>query len=904
LKRIETKYRRSKEYIVLTLLLVFFLGGLPDCTGIPNEITIGTHQVVNPYYEDLVRPDRPRLMLALSGGGERGLAHIGVLIALEEADVRIDGITGVSIGALIGGLYAAGFTPEEIVHRLEKVDWSGIILDKLERRTLILARKEDNSRHLLTLRLGKDLAPVVPGAISPGQKLYMNLLDLTLDAPYRTAGDWSDLKIPLQILATDLKTGEGVVFRSGDLTPCMRGSISMPLLFDPFVYDTLQLIDGGITSNIPVEIARLSPDDIVLAVDATSPLSQPTPPIKPWQIVEQVTTILERKADANSVNSADLVIKPDIAGELEAAPDEFSSAIEAGRKTMKKALPELRRLLGRSQPENDTTLLSFNSVEYSSDASREFPVPGNWFDAGGVETGRIRSFLRGVYNNGTVRKARAFFDSSSATLTLEIITTHRLDETRFTGSQLLPASMLVKSFEPLYDKPLNVDSVETALEVVLRLHRKAGFSLTTISGIDFDTSSGILSINIDPGILECIRFHGIKRVPEYWLKKEIPLKYGQPITRKGILKGTANLYATGLFRSVQPVLTRESDSDSGWTLEVYVSEHPALPVRLGLSYQGEHFSNQAERLTQGFIELIYPSTFNYAARTVLFASFGWRDSEYRISNLADKLFGYPVMYDLSLSYHFRERIMFDEFHDETGIYRETSWGVRFLTGGHAPTWGLISFSGRMQRHENNYPERPECPERKETYNLTAIGTRLTIDTHDRAPFPNDGVQLKADYETAGSYLGSERVFNRLWGSFDGYVTPFRRHTLNFRISGRTADRTTPFDERFRLGGINSFPGLHLDEIVEAMQIQTGIGYRFDLISRIVADSYIGLRYDVAGSWDDPEAQITRHDWMQSAAIYFALDTLLGPIIFQWGHLIDRGPLPAQNILFIQVGNRF
>ena len=709
-----------------------------------------------------------------------------------------------------------------------------------------------------------------------------------------------DYQIPLQILTTDLHTGEGVVFRSGDLTPGLRGSISMPLLFDPFVYDTLQLIDGGITSNIPVEIARLSPDNIVLAVDATSPLSQPTPPIKPWQIVEQVTTILEREADANSLNSADLVIKPDITGELETATDEFSSAIEAGRKAMEKALPELKHLLGRSQPENDTAFLSFNSVEYSPDASREFPVPGNWFDAGGAETGRIRSFLREVYNNGTVRKARAFFDSSRATLTLEIITTHRLDETRFPGGQLLPESMLVKSFEPLYGKPLNMDSIETALEVVLRLHRKAGFSHATVPqcGIDFDTSSGILSINIDPGILGCIRFYGIKRVPEYWLTKEIPLKYGQPITRKGILKGAANLYATGLFRSVQPVLVKETDSDSRWTLEVHVSEHPALPVRLGLSYQGEHFSNQAERMTRGFIELIYPSTFNYAARTVLFASFGWRDSEYRISNLADKLFGYPVMYDLSLSYHFRRRIMFDERHDETGIYRETSWGVRFLVGGHAPTWGLISFSGRMQRHENNYPER------KENYNLTAIGTRLTIDTHDRAPFPNNGVQLEVDYETAGSYSGSERVFNRLWGSFSGYATPIRRHTLNFRISGRTADRTTPFDERFRLGGINSFPGLHLDEIVGAMQIQTGIGYRFDLISRIVADSYIGLRYDVAGSWDDPEAQITRHDWMQSAAIYFALDTLLGPIIFQWGHLIDRGPLPSQNILFIQVGNRF
>ena len=863
-----------------------------------SEITIPTHPMVNPYYNDLVRPDRPRLMLALSGGGERGLTHLGVLETLEEAGIRIDGITGVSIGALIGGLYTAGFTPQEIARRLEQVDWSDIILDKLERKTLILARKEDNSRHLLTLRLGKDLAPVIPGAISPGQRLYMNLLDLTLDAPYRTGGDWSNLKIPLQILATDLQTGEGIVFNSGDLTPAIRGSISTPLLFEPFIYDTLQLIDGGISSNIPVEIARLSPDDIVLAVDATSPLSQPTPPIKPWQIVDQVTTILEREADSRSISSADLAVKPDLDNVSSTSPDEFRSYIEAGREAMEKALPELRRLLERSQYENDTTFLRFDRVEQSSDVSPEFPVPASWLAAGGAETGQIRAFLRGVYENGTVRKAHAIFDSVRAALTVEIVTTHQLNETQFPGDILIPDNLLLSRFKPLYGKPLNIDSIKTALEDVLRLHRQAGFALATISEVDFDTSLGILSINVDPGILKYIRFYGIKRVPEYWLKKEMPLKYGRPITRKGILKGTANLYATGLFRSVQPVLVKDTDSDSGWTLEIHVSEHPALPVRLGLSYQGEHFSNQAERLTRGFIELIYPSSFNYTARTVLFASFGGRDAEYRISSFADKLFGYPIMYDLSLSYHFRRRLMFGTRHDETGMYRETGWGVRFIAGGHAPPWGLISFNSRMERHKNNYPTS------KETYNLTAIGTRLAIDTQDRTLFPNRGMRLDIDYETAGSYLGSERVFNRVWGSLKGYATPVRRHTVNFHISGRTSDRTTPFDELFRLGGIDSFPGLHLDEIVSSIQIQAGVGYRFDLISRIVADSYIGLRYDVAGSWDDPEAQIKQQDWMQSAAIYFALDTLLGPIILQWGHLMDRGPLPVQNILFIQVGNRF
>ncbi len=877
---------------IVSLAVVMSYVQAPGCLCAPLEITVPTRTVKDAFYHQRIMPDRRRLMIALSGGGDRGLAQVGVLEILEEAGLKPDGITGVSIGALVGGLYAAGYTTSQITARLAQLDWSGILLDRPERKTLLLARKDEQARHLLSLRLGKHLTPVIPGAIAPGQKLYMSLLDLTLDIPCRTDGDWSNLRIPLQILATDLKTGRGVVFNSGDLTPGIRGSISMPLLFDPFQYDTLQLIDGGITNNIPVKLARTAENDVVLAVNTTSPLRSTAPPVQPWRIVDQVTSIMEKEADARSLDEADIVVSPQLGNIFIVEPEQVDDVVDAGRRAMETVLPDLQRLLKRPVQEDDTVFIRFSRVDFNGGAS---PAPPPFHEGsdlnGGAEIGEIRDYLWRLYRDGTVRNVHARYDSSNSVLSIKVIRTHRLTGVEFSGEPLIPDSILVEPFKPLLGRLLNLDTAAVALCNVLSLQRRAGFPLTTVSAVSFDTTTGKLDLKMDAGCLGGIRFVGLKKVAEGWIRHEIPLERGQPVTRQGVVKGTANLYATGLFRNVHPVLSRNRRGSGYWTLEVHVSEHPSPPVLLGLAYQ-------SEQLTRGFIELVHPYSFYYAARTVLFTSFGKMDTEYRISTLTDKLFGLPLTYNLSMAYNMRKRTSYDSDHNSAGDYRQTRWGGSIQVGGHILTWGMLTFACRWEKHENHYPAKDEF------YSLGAINARFAIDTQDRTVFPKHGIRLESMYESASDYLGSDRKFNRFLGSFDGCATAFRRHTLSLHFRGATSDRTTPSDEQFRLGGIHSFPGLHLDEKVGQMQIAGGVEYRLDLISRILAESYVGLRYDIAGSWRDPEAQITRRDWMHSSGIYLALDTMLGPVIIQWGHLFDIGPSPMQDILFIQIGNQF
>ncbi|MDP8228957.1 MAG: patatin-like phospholipase family protein, partial [Candidatus Electryoneaceae bacterium] len=961
-------FRHTRAYDGTCVLFILLFLITSSIFAAPLEIRIPTTAVEGLHPFERNQPESPTFILALSGGGLRGLAHIGVLEVLDESGIRPDGIVGVSIGSLIGGLYASGLTPAEITYQVadKNFDFSGFLTDEPERRTLALARKEEHSRHILTIRFGPKLTPVVPGAISQGQHFYEQLLNLTLRTPYRTGGQWTHLKTEFQVLTTDLATGQGIVHNSGDITPAIRGSMSIPLVFDPFIWDTLHLIDGGITSNIPVEIAHKM-GDVVVAVDVTAPLKHYDPPYQPWQIVDQVTTILGQSGDEYSLSQADVVIIPDVDGISSDDPINLDQWIQTGRDAMLRALPELQRMLNPPPAPDDTLFLQCRQYKIVHDSDSlgvspdstgvrpdstgvnpprltpnsvvsTFSPPLTWQQAGGATVGEIRSYLRMFFQSGAIRDAWAVYDEEDGatsflydqetgrrgrlpaqihpyqhngdetlcrhtpscdgkTLTFHIQHYPYLKDVIFHRSQQQMAQTSLSDdtlrglFQPLIDERINVDAIQTATEQLLRLYRSSGYPVATIQRMEYDETTGKLIVGIDEGRLGTLKFVGLKRVSESWLAREIPLRPSDLITCQRILKGTANLYATGLFRNVYPVLTR-NDNDQFWTMEVHITEQPVPLIRLGLSYLDEQKMG-------GFTEISYPGLFDYAKRLSLYSSLGQRDNEHRLTFAADKILGRPLMSSLAIAYQRKDRTLFTDDHRSVGNYTETRWGWKYRIGVQAWKWGLLSLNARWERHHNNYPDDDI------NYTLTALGGLLALDTQDRFPYPNNGIRMEMSFETA-QYLieQNSEIFSRLSVDWENYMTPARRHTFGLRLRGRIAEATTPFDEQFRLGGMHSLPGLRLDELTGIIQVATGLEYRFDLISRILADSYIGLRWDVAGNWNDPEARITRGDWIRTVSAYFALDTVIGPIQIQWGHLFSTNRLTADDRICIQIGNQF
>jgi NTE family protein len=186
--------------------------------------------------EDTVPPARPRIGLVLSGGGARGLAHVGVLQALEELHIPVDAIAGTSMGAVVGGLYASGKTPAQIDTLMRGIDWSAAFRDRPARDTLNFRRKQDDREFLVRFPLGIQSGNFrVPRGLIQGQRLTQTLRLETL--PVATVDDFDELPTPFRAVAADLENGERVVLERGDLTSAMRASMSAPGVFAPVEVD-------------------------------------------------------------------------------------------------------------------------------------------------------------------------------------------------------------------------------------------------------------------------------------------------------------------------------------------------------------------------------------------------------------------------------------------------------------------------------------------------------------------------------------------------------------------------------------------------------------------------------------------------------------------------------------------
>ncbi len=254
---------------------------------------------------------RPKIGLALSGGGVRGFAHVGVLEVLEEMRVPIDYIAGTSMGAIIGGLYASGLSPEQIRAVVLGLDWNDLFNDRPPRRDLWFRRKEDDTSDLVKLEMGlKNGRLLLPRGLVAGQKIGYALETLTLNAA--NVREFNRLPIPFRAVATDLVTGEMVVLERGNLGDAMRASMSVPGAVAPSEIDGRLLVDGGLVRNLPVDVARAMGADVVIAVDASTPLLSREALRSLSDVTLQVTGMLTHQNVEEQIKKADVAIVPDL----------------------------------------------------------------------------------------------------------------------------------------------------------------------------------------------------------------------------------------------------------------------------------------------------------------------------------------------------------------------------------------------------------------------------------------------------------------------------------------------------------------------------------------------------------------------------------------------------------------
>ena len=301
------------------------------------------------FGQTLADQDPPSVGLVLSGGGAKGMAHIGALKVIEEAGVKIDYIGGTSMGAIVGALYASGYSASELDSLFRNTDLASLIQDNFPRGAKSFYEKEDSERYALTLPFN-DFKITFPRGLSGGQNIYNELAGLLYHV--RNVQDFKNLPIPFFCIATDIETGSEVVLERGYLPEAIAASGSLPSLFEPIEVDGRILIDGGVLNNYPVEELKARGAEVIIGVDVQHGLRDREELLSATEILLQINNFRTVGAMKDKAGMTDIYIKPDM-DQFSVIDFEYKGAIikegETAARLNQHALEELAEKQGASR---------------------------------------------------------------------------------------------------------------------------------------------------------------------------------------------------------------------------------------------------------------------------------------------------------------------------------------------------------------------------------------------------------------------------------------------------------------------------------------------------------------------------------------------------------------------------
>ncbi len=360
---------------------------------------------------------RPKVGLALSGGGAKGLAHIGVLKVLEEAGLPVDCISGTSMGSIIGGLYAAGYSAGELEELVTALDWNELLTDNTGRRFLSMQEKQWSERYLVSFPIRQKHIELPSGLIA-GQNISKLLSRLTWPVHHLT--DFRQLPTPFVCVATNLETGEAQILENGFLPEALRASMAIPTVFTPIRVQDKLLIDGGLMRNFPVEDVKRLGAQIVIGVDVGAKLQSADSLRTLFDVIGQSFSFLEASSNKAQEAQCDLLIRPNIRGLGALSFNQARLAIQRGEAAARARLPQLRALadslnrLGPARPraplvQVDSIFIRELEIEGLRDVAQRLVLaelnlvyPG-WIKAAALERALDRVYTTDFFERVTYR---------------------------------------------------------------------------------------------------------------------------------------------------------------------------------------------------------------------------------------------------------------------------------------------------------------------------------------------------------------------------------------------------------------------------------------------------------------------------------------------------------------------
>lgn len=313
---------------------------------------------------------RKKVGVVLSGGGAKGVAHIGVLKVLEEAGIPIDYIAGTSMGAIVGGLYSVGYDAKTLDSLVRVQDWMFLLSDKVYRYNLPFSEKETNEKYLLSLPFSDGRRFKIPSGFISGQNIYNLFSELTIG--FHDSLSFKELPIPFSCVSANLIDGKAVVMSSGKLPLAMRASMAIPGAFSPVILDSMVLVDGGISNNFPVDVAKDMGAEITIGVDLSTGLKDISGLNSVLGIVDQLTSFMGMQSYQKNKDMVDLYMNPGLIGYTAASfnSDAIDTMIMRGERVARANWDEimaLKKLIGvdsteDASPKIDNKFLKTDSI--------------------------------------------------------------------------------------------------------------------------------------------------------------------------------------------------------------------------------------------------------------------------------------------------------------------------------------------------------------------------------------------------------------------------------------------------------------------------------------------------------------------------------------------------------------
>jgi len=288
--------------------------------------------------------ERPKIGLVLSGGGAKGFAHVGVIRELEKRGIPIDYITGTSMGSIVGAMYSVGYTPDEIEEVITSTDWTELFKDIPDRKDIPLEERISSERYSASVAYDNEFNVYFPKGLKQGQRMYLKLKELLGNGP--ETGKFSDLPIPMRIIATDLDSGTATSFTQGDIAKVVSASMAIPTLLEPVEIRGRYYVDGLVARNLPVEDMVKMGADVVIAVDVGVELTG-RDEYNILTVLDQIMAIQSSASTPAQRKMADVLIEPDISSFKTTDFDKAVEIIVAGKEEARKMVDGIEEKVGQ-----------------------------------------------------------------------------------------------------------------------------------------------------------------------------------------------------------------------------------------------------------------------------------------------------------------------------------------------------------------------------------------------------------------------------------------------------------------------------------------------------------------------------------------------------------------------------